>query len=386
VDSVSQDTSTNSYTFTGVIANHAISATFTNVGTNTITSTYNGGPGMTTPYPSVDVTYGSNQTFTFTADPDHPGYHVVNVVVDGVSVGAVTSYTFYNVTASHTIDGWFDWQNFTPYTITASAGGGGYINPPGAVTVYTGRGATFTATANVSGYHLARILVDSVSQDTSTGTYAFTNVTANHTIAAYFATTVSASVSGGNGTALPASQDVIYNDTGIITIIPDTGYHITGITDNSISQTIANPYYSTNVITAHTVVVTFGSDTISVSVSPGSWNVGSIAVGSVYESSAFTATNAGNVPEDFKIKSTNGANGWTIGGSPGSNTFKVAADAYPYATYDITLSASDISLASGIALSGTQDFKLQYSAPTPDNQGGGTSHDFTITITASKTP
>ena len=46
------------------------------------------------------VNYGADQAFTITPDAC---YHVADVLVDGVSVGAVTSYTFTNVTANHTI-------------------------------------------------------------------------------------------------------------------------------------------------------------------------------------------------------------------------------------------------------------------------------------------
>jgi len=46
------------------------------------------------------VSYGGSKTYTITADP---GYHIEDVLVDGASVGAVTSYTFTNVTANHTI-------------------------------------------------------------------------------------------------------------------------------------------------------------------------------------------------------------------------------------------------------------------------------------------
>ena len=43
---------------------------------------------------------------------------------DGVSAGAVASYTFSNVTANHTIAASFA-ANTATYTITASAGAGG---------------------------------------------------------------------------------------------------------------------------------------------------------------------------------------------------------------------------------------------------------------------
>ena len=133
------------------------------------------------------------------------------------------------------------------------------------------------------------------------------------------------------------------------------------------------------------VTVSLG-EIISINLDAGTWNIGSIALSSVTESSAFTATNNGNVTENFAVKGGNGANGWTIGSSPDLNTFKVTADAVPYATYDITLSASDTTLASSIAPSGTQSFKLQYSAPTGDDKGAGKDQDFSITLTAGKTP
>jgi hypothetical protein len=63
-----------------------------------------GSHGSIAPSGSVSVNYGANQTFSITAAT---GYHVASVLVDGGSVGAVTSYTFTNVTANHTISASF---------------------------------------------------------------------------------------------------------------------------------------------------------------------------------------------------------------------------------------------------------------------------------------
>ncbi len=49
---------------------------------------------------SASLPYGANQTFTISPAT---GYYITNVSVDGASVGAVTSYAFTDVTASHTI-------------------------------------------------------------------------------------------------------------------------------------------------------------------------------------------------------------------------------------------------------------------------------------------
>ena len=67
----------------------------------------------------MKVHYDDDQTFTITPDA---GYVVDDVKVDGVSVGAVTSRTFANVQADHTISASFKQQEFT---ITATAGAGG---------------------------------------------------------------------------------------------------------------------------------------------------------------------------------------------------------------------------------------------------------------------
>jgi hypothetical protein len=53
----------------------------------------------------VLVDHNANQTFTITPNL---GFKITDVLVDGVSVGAVSSYTFSNVTANHTIAASFE--------------------------------------------------------------------------------------------------------------------------------------------------------------------------------------------------------------------------------------------------------------------------------------
>ncbi len=76
--------------------------------------------------------------------------------------------------------------NITPetYTITASAESNGGISPSGLITVNRGDSRTFTITPS-SGYSIASVLVDGTSVGT-VSSYAFTNVTTNHTITATF--------------------------------------------------------------------------------------------------------------------------------------------------------------------------------------------------------
>lgn len=71
------------------------------------------------------------------------------------------------------------------YTITASAGTGGTITPSGEVTVSSGASQSFTIAAD-TGYKIADVLVDGASVGAVTS-YTFTNIEADHTIAASFA-------------------------------------------------------------------------------------------------------------------------------------------------------------------------------------------------------
>ena len=60
-----------------------------------------GAGGSISPSGSVSVREGRDQTFTITPDK---GYAVSNVKIDGKSIGAVKSYTFENVSRTHTIE------------------------------------------------------------------------------------------------------------------------------------------------------------------------------------------------------------------------------------------------------------------------------------------
>ena len=70
---------------------------------NTITGSAGTG-GSISPSGEVAVALGGSQTYTITANSF---YSIADVMIDGVSVGAVTSYTFTNVTGDHTISATF---------------------------------------------------------------------------------------------------------------------------------------------------------------------------------------------------------------------------------------------------------------------------------------
>jgi FtsP/CotA-like multicopper oxidase with cupredoxin domain len=110
VDGVSRtdvvDPRTYTYTFTDLVADHTIEATFER-DVYTITSSA-GANGTITPLGPQSVVFEDSLTFTIAADT---GYHIREVLVDGVAdAGALTagSYTFTNVSTDHTISATFE--------------------------------------------------------------------------------------------------------------------------------------------------------------------------------------------------------------------------------------------------------------------------------------
>jgi hypothetical protein len=86
----------------------SVTATFA-LKTYAITASAGTGGSMS-PNGTVPVNYGANQLFTITPDVN---YTIGDVVVDGSSAGALTSYSLTNVKANHTIS-----VSFTPNVVT----------------------------------------------------------------------------------------------------------------------------------------------------------------------------------------------------------------------------------------------------------------------------
>jgi hypothetical protein len=144
------------------------------------------------------------------------------------------------------------------FTIAASAGLHGTINPSGNVKAARGSNRSFSVTPS-GGYHVDSVIVDGAKVD-STASYTFINVTANHTIRATFAQstfTITASA-GANGTITPSGA-VVVNAGGnqAFAITGNTGYRVLDVeVDGSSVGTVTN-YSFTNVATDHTISATF---------------------------------------------------------------------------------------------------------------------------------
>ncbi len=144
--SVAANTGTTSNTAGLTVAGQLF--TVTEAGTPTYTITASAGTGGSiSPAGNVSVNGGANQSFTITPAA---GYKVSNVLVDGASVGAVNSYTFTNVSASHTISASFAALTYTLSISTSGAGSGTVTSSPTGTTFNAGTSVTLTATAGAN--------------------------------------------------------------------------------------------------------------------------------------------------------------------------------------------------------------------------------------------
>ena len=239
-----------SYTFTNIVADHTIQATFV-ADTYTIATSAGADGRIDT---TVTVNYGTDTTIHITPDP---GYHIADVLVDGASVGAVTSYKFTNVTADHTISATFQSSSIT-YAIKASTGANGSIAPAGTTNVTWGNNQTYSITP-ATGFHIVKLTVDGLSV-TPAPVYTFTNVTAPHTISATFATNkyTITSTSGLHGTITPKGKfQVNYNGGQTYIMSPASGYGVADVLVDSVSVGAVPGYTFTNVTADHTIRATF---------------------------------------------------------------------------------------------------------------------------------
>ncbi len=184
-----------SLTASGPGLTSAVSNPFT-MSTYTITAT-SGANGTISPPGAVSVVSGSNQLFTFTPNT---GYHIDTLFVDGATQPVAGTYMFTNVSSDHTIRVVFAIDKFT---ITATTGANGAINPAGSVIVNYGADQSFTFSPS-TGYHVDSLFVDGASAG-QMANYTFTGVTTNHSIRVVFAInkfTITATA-GANGAINP---------------------------------------------------------------------------------------------------------------------------------------------------------------------------------------
>jgi len=139
--------------------------------------------GTISPSGDVRVKYGGSLMIYISLNDN---YELSDVIVDGSSKGPVSSYNITNITDSISIS--IKILDKTPlkdtYTITATAGNGGYITPSGTLTFSKGHTQTFNITPR-SGYAISYLTIDGI-RSAATSSYTFSDISSDHTIHAVF--------------------------------------------------------------------------------------------------------------------------------------------------------------------------------------------------------
>ena len=147
----------------------------------------------------------------------------------------------------------------------------GTISPNGPDTVTYGFEPTFAFTPT-TGYHIDSVFVDNVSIAVAP-TDTIKNVTANHAIRVTFAIntyTITASA-GAHGSIAPAGvQTVPYGGSQAYAFTPAVGYHVDSLFVDSVLVAAVPADTFTNVMSNHTIRVTFAINTFTITASADS--------------------------------------------------------------------------------------------------------------------
>ncbi|MBQ6281960.1 MAG: InlB B-repeat-containing protein, partial [Bacilli bacterium] len=308
---------TNGYTFKNVKEDHTLVVIFGEDENNNnipddeedryiISTSVNGGNGTVSPNGKTEMLPGESLYVTFRPDT---GYTIKSLIVDDKELATekesretyvTDGYAFNNVEANHTLVvsyGKDENGNNIPddeeeFTVTASAGENGSVNPTTQTVKYGADAQTITITP-ADGYTIKSLKVDNVELTTEgesretyvTNGYTFTEVKEDHTLEVTFYVdrndnnipddeedhfTITTSVEGENGTVEPEGEtDLIKGESLTVTLTPSEGYTIKSLkvdneelaTEKESRETYVTDGYAFNNIEAnHTLVVSYGKD------------------------------------------------------------------------------------------------------------------------------
>ena len=237
-----------SYTFTNVRSNQTIAVTFSR---NSSGGGGGGGGGTTryiieaeagwggdiSPDGRVSVSSGSDKTFRITADE---GYEIADVIVDGESVGAVSSYTFENVRKNHTISVTFTEDE--PVADPDDTGVSGWLNTSDHIQYLSGYGGgKFGPTDNMTRAQAAQMFYNLLLDQDVPITVSFTDVAADAWYAKAVNTLASLGIVDGIGDNHYAPERAITRAE--FTVIAMRFAHLDTSGENIFSDVTADAWY-----------------------------------------------------------------------------------------------------------------------------------------------
>ena len=253
-----------SYSFKVIAQNCAGNSDTSNILSGTPTSSslsintnLNNENGGTISSPTV-VSIGSSYRITY---KPNVGYKIDSIIVNNENViDSINGYTFNNITTNQDIRVVF---KILTFTITASAGENGYINPTGTITVEYGSNFTYTFKPRFA-YSVDSIIVNNNYYDTNDKTsFKFTNITSNQTIYVNFKlTSFFIKIAKADGGTISPQGDIQVSE-GVdreFVLRPDAGYFVDGIIVDNVKQyvdTSINKFTLRNIRENHTILPVF---------------------------------------------------------------------------------------------------------------------------------
>ena len=218
-------------------------------------------------HPSVAGSYAAACCFytaIFRKDPSLITYNYTLTPSDASRIRAATKQVVFNNLITWHIG------EYDKYTITASSGTGGTINPTGNVTVSGGSDISFSISPN-SGYQIADVNADNISVGT-VASYIFKNVVRNHTLSAIFRRithTINASA-GTGGNINPEGKITVNHGTDrTFNITSDEGYQISDVKVDNVSIGSVSTYSFNNITSDHSISASFDLITFNIEANTG---------------------------------------------------------------------------------------------------------------------
>jgi uncharacterized repeat protein (TIGR02543 family) len=172
---------------------------------------------------TTNVVYNGAQSYTIAPAT---GYHVADVLVDGSSVGAVTSYPFSGITGNHTISASFA---INTYALNITAVNGTVTKNPD-LTAYDSASVVQLSPVPASGYHFVNWSGDVAVGHENDNPLSLTmnaakNITANFDVNPPSIYTLTVGGTNGSVTKTPDSTSYTAGTQVVLHAVPAFGYH-----------------------------------------------------------------------------------------------------------------------------------------------------------------
>ena len=265
VNNILVNDSTQGYTFTNIQSNIKIRLVF-KIKTFSITAEVKNG--TISPSGTNVYNFGTQVIYNFT--PIDKTFVLDSLLIDGVlQINPDTAtYTFNNLETNHTIQVVYNLQAAIKYAILITKSEGVTVTPSTDQQVSYGGNLRITWIGN-TGYILDSIFVNGEYNRDSINGYTFTNVKGVQSIYIKYKlqTFTITSTAGLRGTISPLGNSIVnYGSNKSFILLPDVGYETDSLFINgtSVTKPLDNIYTFSNVITNHTIRVTFKAKIVTI--------------------------------------------------------------------------------------------------------------------------